>query len=272
MGSRLALASRLAMHDPQLLADYARWYIGDRVGIGRQRLERQVRKDALRQRLAAESDGAEARQLIAELVGEWIDGPALQRVRDYAPWAVLDAARVARLALAGDPSLGEVCYGLVRALRPRVVVETGVAMGVTSAYVLAALADNDFGELHSIDLSPTSLVLNDRVGTAIPPELRGRWQLHPGSSRRLLPRVLQLTAGSVSVFIHDSDHRYGSMRWELERAWAALVSGGWLVADDVDFHTAFEDVAASMGTEPRYVVQPAKQGCTGLMRKPPAGW
>lgn len=270
MGARLALASRLAMQDPLLLADYARWYIGDRVGIGRQRLVRQG-NDALRERLVADSDGVEARRFIAELVGGWSDGSALRRVRDYAPAAVLDAARVARLALAGDPSLGEVCYGLVRALRPSMVVETGVAMGVTSAYVLAALADNDFGELHSIDLSPTCLVLNERVGAAIPPELRNRWRLHPGSSRRLLPRVLRQAAGSMGIFIHDSDHRYGPMRWELEQAWAALASGGWLVADDVDFHTAFQDVAATIGVEPLYVVQPAKQGCTGLLHKPATG-
>jgi len=49
---------------------------------------------------------------------------------------------------------GLVLYGLVRALRPKYVVETGIATGVSTSFVCAALIENGFGNLYSIDLPP----------------------------------------------------------------------------------------------------------------------
>src|SRR5947208_313273 len=43
-------------------------------------------------------------------------------------------------------------YAVLRKLRPRVAVETGVCNGVSTAFLLLALAENGAGELHSIDL------------------------------------------------------------------------------------------------------------------------
>lgn len=169
--------------------------------------------------------------------------------------------------LAGDPALGGLCYELVRATRPARVVETGVATGVTTAYLLAGLEDNGAGLLESIDLPPLELSAAGAVGAAVPPELRARWRLHWGSSRRLLPRVLRGT-GAVELFVHDSEHGYANMRWELERAWDALAPGGWLVADDAGDHRAVADVAAAVGVAPAYVRQPGKAGITGLIGRP----
>ena len=73
----------------------------------------------------------------------------------------------------------------------------------------------------------------------------------------------------MDLFIHDSDHSYAAMRWELERAWACLARGGWIVADDAHMHSALEDVARSVDATPLYVRQGNKQdwtGWTGLLR------
>jgi hypothetical protein len=72
--------------------------------------------------------------------------------------------------------LGRTCYALCRALKPQVVLETGVAFGVTSSFILKALAVNASGALHSIDLPPTTRGGADRfVGALIPLALRERW-------------------------------------------------------------------------------------------------
>ncbi len=49
-------------------------------------------------------------------------------------------------------TLGMTLYVLCRELQPGDVVETGVSSGVSSAYILHALAKNQHGELHSIEL------------------------------------------------------------------------------------------------------------------------
>ena len=41
-----------------------------------------------------------------------------------------------------------------RLLEPQVVLETGVAYGVSSAFILRALEENGHGILHSVDLPP----------------------------------------------------------------------------------------------------------------------
>lgn len=171
--------------------------------------------------------------------------------------------------MAGDTSLGELAYALVRAIRPAVVIETGVATGVTSAHVLAALADNDHGVLESIDLPPGDLVGTGLVGDAVPDELRSRWRYHWSTARRRLPALLEAHRGrGPRLFIHDSDHSYENMRWELETAWRALEPGDWVMADDVDLHDAFNDfAAAAAGSAPWVVAQEAKPGSTGMLRR-----
>jgi len=42
-------------------------------------------------------------------------------------------------------------YGLLRALKPKVIVETGTHKGKTTLYMLCALQDNGLGHLHTYD-------------------------------------------------------------------------------------------------------------------------
>jgi predicted O-methyltransferase YrrM len=167
--------------------------------------------------------------------------------------------------MAGDSTLGELAYSFTRALRPALVVETGVSIGLTSAYILAAMADNELGELHSIDIPPPRMVAEKLVGSAVPPDLRDRWHYHWGSARRLLPRILSAQPGGRRIFLHDSEHSYRNMRWELVTAWGALAPGDVILCDDANFHAAFVDAARSVGGRPHLIGQSEKGGLTGLL-------
>src|SRR5687768_7205690 len=50
----------------------------------------------------------------------------------------------------------EALYFLVRALKPRIAVETGVCYGASTSYILEALVRNGGGTLYSIDLGNTA--------------------------------------------------------------------------------------------------------------------
>jgi predicted O-methyltransferase YrrM len=194
--------------------------------------------------------------------GAWEKGPSLACVCE---WSFDEQARISGGAtMAGDTTLGRLVYEVARATRPDTIVETGVATGVTSAYLLAALEDNGHGVLHSIDLPPTNMIAAGHVGAAIPDKLRDRWIYHWGASRRLLPKLLDGLQGRL-MFVHDSDHSYTNMAWEIRSAWQAMTSGGVIVCDDVDLHTAFLDTARELDGRPRLVEQAEKQGTTGLL-------
>ena len=51
-------------------------------------------------------------------------------------------------------------YALCRKLKPDVVVETGVASGVSSSYILCALHENEHGQLYSIDVPWHTMMTN----------------------------------------------------------------------------------------------------------------
>ncbi len=119
---------------------------------------------------------------------------------------------------AADSVLARCCYLVCRMTKPRVVVETGVAYGVSSAFMLRAMAENGYGALYSIDLAPPTRGVRRFRGIAVPDELRGRWTLHSGSSRRLL-RPLSHGIGPIDIFLHDSLHTPRNMRREFAEVW-----------------------------------------------------
>jgi predicted O-methyltransferase YrrM len=147
----------------------------------------------------------------------------------------------------GDLLLGRCCYAITRALQPDTVVETGVARGVTSAFILAALAANSHGLLHSIDLPPHEADGGHGIGALVPDSLRGRWHVHRGMTQRVLPRLLD-KLGRVDVFVDDSLHTYRNMRMEFGSVWPRLGPRGAIVADDVEGNRAFLELQAAHPT------------------------
>jgi hypothetical protein len=139
----------------------------------------------------------------------------------------------------GEPGLVRAVWHLVRHLQPAHVVETGVARGFTTRVILEALERNGAGHLWSIDLPPPlKPELHGQVGAAVLVCLHHRWSYIKGSSARCLPGLLS-RLGQIDLFIHDSRHTERNVRFELDRAWAALRPGGALVVDDIDLNWGF---------------------------------
>jgi predicted O-methyltransferase YrrM len=245
------LGASLAVHNPRLLSDYLRWAIAG----ARQK------PDAPRHDYPNALSVNECMVIIEAEFGSSEDGPSLAQVRE---WSFDQRARIAgRATMAGDTMLGRLVYRIARSMRPDTIVETGVATGVTSAHLLAALEDNKHGILHSIDLPPTNMIAAGHVGAAVPHDLRRRWVYHWGASSRLLSNLLDGLDGRL-MFVHDSDHAYANMAWEIRSAWRAMTSGGIIVCDDIDLNNAFLDTACQLGVRPLLVAQAEKGGTTGV--------
>lgn len=166
----------------------------------------------------------------------------------------------------GWPDILDLTGSLVLLRRPSVVLETGVAMGFTTAVILAAMDENDAGALHSIDLPPLQVDPATFVGRVVPHELRGRWTLHVGPSRSLLPGLTRKLA-PIDVFVHDSDHSYPGQYDEYRQVWPHLVDGGALISDDV-FNPAFVDFARQVGERPYLIAPPDRDdAAVGLLVK-----
>lgn len=153
----------------------------------------------------------------------------------------------------GEPGLVRAAWCLTHHLRPETIVETGVARGITSRFLLEALDHNGSGHLWSIDLPPPlDRDLHAQIGIAVPPRLHGRWSYIRGSSRRRLPGLLARVK-PVGLFLHDSTHTARNLRFELQHAWDALAPGGFVVADDVDLNCGFHEFKRSYALHPSLV-------------------
>jgi predicted O-methyltransferase YrrM len=140
-----------------------------------------------------------------------------------------------------DSVMARLCYLSCRLIAPEVVIETGVAYGVSSAFILRALEENGSGTLYSVDLPPVRREYERFWGIAVPNELRGRWRLYRGSSARVLPHLLE-EISTVDLFVHDSLHTHKNMRREFDTIWPHLRNGGLLLADDVERNRAFGEL------------------------------
>ncbi|HEY5728379.1 MAG TPA: class I SAM-dependent methyltransferase [Acidimicrobiia bacterium] len=141
-----------------------------------------------------------------------------------------------------DPTHALLSYALVRHLGPEIVIESGVGYGVTTALVLSALERNGVGHLTSIDLPPLAAASGAFTGILVPEELRPRWTLHLGSSRKHLDGVLA-RVGRPGVFLSDSANVFALERYELETVLPHLVPGGVALFNNIP--KEFQEYAAT---------------------------
>ncbi len=154
---------------------------------------------------------------------------------------------------AGNISLIErrILFVLCRLSKPDIVLETGVANGISSAYILEALEDNERGKLSSIDLPSVALttIFHRNVGWIVPEQLRYRWNLTLGKSSKILPTML-LKLQKIDFFFHDSNHSYNNMMFELKTTWPFIRDGGIVACDDAVERDAFLDFSDSVRLKP----------------------
>ena len=141
---------------------------------------------------------------------------------------------------------GKFLYFIVRCAKPAIMIETGVAHGVSSWTILNAIHKNGTGKLYSIDLPNLDLKsynpqnISQQSGWAVPDTLRKYWELQLGSSNELLPALVQ-KLGAVDIFFHDSDHSYKNMMFEFKEVYPAIKENGLIISDDVHKNESFRD-------------------------------
>ena len=168
-------------------------------------------------------DGFSAQIQESEFMEEMI-----RRLAAYVPHGVMGRMDCATL------------YGLVRWHRPTVTVESGGYLGMSSAFILKALADEGLtdAKLYSIEFNKSC-----PHGVLVPNELRSGFIPVNADVKDLVKSGDQLPR-TLDMFLHDSSHRYRHMLREFQQFWKRLREGGLLASHDVHFNAAFADFIA----------------------------
>ncbi len=145
-----------------------------------------------------------------------------------------------------EPELSFI-YAMTLSLRPEVIVETGVGPGTTS-YAFLSAARTYGGKLVSFDLGKAygQEKVPEPVGFVVPEELKESWHLILGNTSETLPQNIT-KYGKPSVFMHDSEHTYEHVTFELETALEALTDRFLIIVDNFDWTQGPEDFAKKHG-------------------------
>jgi predicted O-methyltransferase YrrM len=129
-----------------------------------------------------------------------------------------------------EVGLASFLYAFILARKPRTVIETGVANGITTNVIMSAL-EKSGGSLHSFDVDPRTSNVYSGIGN---------WHFHLLSGNLQKDLIKQVGAISeVDLWLHDSNHGYLWQSFEYQLAKSVLRADGILVSDDIDSSTAW---------------------------------
>jgi predicted O-methyltransferase YrrM len=139
----------------------------------------------------------------------------------------------------------QVLYSCIRAFKPNIMIETGVAGGSSSYIILKAMEKNNFGKLYSIDIDNPlydERVSEYHIGWMVPKELKNIWTLILGDSMEELPKLLN-SLDSIDIFFHDSDHSYEHMMFEFNSAIPYFKEEIKILSDDIEKNSSFDKIS-----------------------------
>lgn len=275
VGAGRFLASRIGLRNPlNLLRHFpighvVRYWLAQVLGSILQSLGRQAVAPSLSVfAAAAESITSEPSKFVGELLND-VPAEDLKRYRtEFLDVTVELQRRYSEVSLRfpvrwqTERQTSEALYLLVRALKPRTIVETGVANGHSSYVFLRALRENGTGCLASVDVE-------DDVGALVDEDLRTPWVPVTISAANPIADLRSCLEGQlgdeVDLYFHDADHRYLPHLAELRIGYEALSRGGILLSDDADTTPAYLDFTRQIGVSSALLID-GRKICAGFRK------
>jgi predicted O-methyltransferase YrrM len=130
-------------------------------------------------------------------------------------------------------------YVLIKLKKPQLVVETGVANGISTNAIMSALNQySSRGSLHSFDVLPETKAAYTG---------KGKWKFHLLDKKRTHKQLSAAVRNSplVDIWLHDPNHGYRWQKFEYLLALSRLKEDGILISDDIDASPAWGQLAKS---------------------------
>ena len=159
--------------------------------------------------------------------------------------------------------------GILRCIKPKVVVETGVYFGLSTCYIAAALRDSRISGAKVYSIDPWQL---DHYwdGSDLAPFI----EYMPLTSQDAAPHIARL---EIDVLFIDSIHTYDQSSWELMTFEPQVREGGYIIMHDSLFFDGVGRTAKHLYDNPRFeaitietprtspastIASPVPMGCT----------
>lgn len=149
-------------------------------------------------------------------------------------------------------------YHIVENLKPKNVLETGVAYGWSSVAILLALEKNKEGKLISNDMPYIKMNNEDYVGCVVPNRVQKLWTLQRNADVDGIPKAIKAYKGQLDLVHYDSDKSYYGRTWSSPILWEALKPGGIFISDDINDNLGFKHFCEKTGKTPMIIEHKCK--------------
>ena len=137
-------------------------------------------------------------------------------------------------------------YFITRYLRPKIVVETGVAAGFSSRAFITALELNQQGELYSSDFPYFRIKDPEQyIGILVESERRSRWNLDIRGDRIALPDIVAAVP-HIDLIHYDSDKSMNGRDFALNTLSLAMSDQSVILFDDIQDNLHFKLVDSAV--------------------------
>ena len=133
-------------------------------------------------------------------------------------------------------------YYLIRKLKLKTIVETGVAAGYSSQTILTALERNGEGVLLSSDFPYFRMPNHEQyVGVLVEPSLKHRWKLYRDGDHNNLSEISKSLRSKIDLFHYDSDKSYKGRRFAVQFLEPHFSEDCIMIFDDIIDNPHFHD-------------------------------
>lgn len=146
----------------------------------------------------------------------------------------------------------DLLYNITKKLKPKNILETGVAFGwSTLAFSLAKLKKT---KISSVDLPYPFKNSHHYVANALPNNLKKKIKFYFGIDTDILKKI-NAKKKKFDLIHYDSDKSYDGRNKNYELIWKMLNKKGWFISDDISDNSAFENFVKKFKIRKYYVLQ-----------------
>ena len=159
----------------------------------------------------------------------------------YSVWeqqVALNNKKIASERWNSEAMLCQLIYSIIRAKELKLVVETGVANGISTGVALSALKHTG-GVLHSFDILASCANLFPGAQN---------WNFHLLNLKKAPAELAEIVSNiqEIDLWIHDADHGTTWQRMEFALGTKKLKAGGLLISDDADASPAWGEMSKKL--------------------------
>jgi hypothetical protein len=140
-------------------------------------------------------------------------------------------------------------YFHCRIIKPKIVVETGVAAGWSSFAILESLRINGQGKLYSSDFPYFRLKNPEQfIGYVVPESIRNNWYLDIRGDGIAIPEICNKVQ-NIDIFHYDSDKSYSGRLFAIKQIQKKLSLNSIVIFDDIQDNLFFKNLVKYLNCE-----------------------